>query len=1455
MNRALAATAVFLISSSQFLLLPSLAADTPIPQAWDYVDSMKKVAANFKGRAGVVLQVGDSITYSNPYGQWARGGKGKSAADTAVLRWMHVNKRDDSDGWHLASFDHPSGGRSYTACSGIRLDEMLRGGKRQMPALADMLKKYRPQMVVMMLGTNDVSARHSVSAFEKDLNRAVKLILDNGTLLIVSTIPPHYARLQAARDYSAVIRKIAKANGLPLIDYEKEILKRRPNDWNGTLLGKNNVHPTASSLGTKANSAPTTENLRNSGYLLRGWLSVQKIAEVKRTVIQGLPLKVADATEAEVPAAATVKAPTGEKVRVDVTRDTWFSNVGSEATNNLGGASKLKVKSIQEMSLLDIDPSKLKGRIINGATLHVRLSGNEILHRMTVSSFASEWYEGTATSYKDQNGSSSHKAKRHPDVPWAHAGSDLCSVMLGKGNTIWRTADSFKPDAQRRQKFAVGVDVIAARVAGISYGFLIFDDTGSEWIRNGESFKYRNYPNRFIYSSEGGKQNAPYFTVFLGKEDKQAPAAPSSFKADVKDLPAGEAWLSWSTPEDTGDAGTLGFHIKANGKEVPRYLIPIAGKAGETVKMRVRDLKLQPGQSASFAVRAVDRAGNIGPEATYSFKVSAKQVARLPGQPPALTRGAGGALPRLGNAEVAIIDSVDKVHPVSGKMIPDRTAAYLSSNHLWNAKDKRIRLHAARNEFVDFQVLFKGAVSDVRPALQFEQDKKVIRESFFEYRHVNSKKGFLPDPMVALKGGFSIPSSVEQIPEQAHGSLLCQVYVPHHAPAGDLQGNLVLKTDAGTLVLPVTLTVWEFTLPDHLSFLPEMNCYSLPGNERDYYRLAHLHRTVLNRVPYSQSGNIDSGCAPSWDGSKLGFRDWDRRFGQYFDGSAFDDLPRKGVPIECFYLPLHENWPSPMEGNYNGDYWADRAFPKSYRKAFVDASAQFAEHFRRMQWHETLFHCYQNNKNNYKRRGWSRGSSPWLLDEPANFQDYWALRYFAEAFHEGVNRTEHDVKFVYRGDISRPMWQRDTFDHILDYNVVGGAFRRYHRMVMDLAEEHGQMVVDYGSANGIENSNIMPIGWCIDSWTLGSNGNLPWQTIGRANSWKQADRLSLFYPGAHVGSREPIPSIRLKVWRRGQQLTEYFTLLKQLSGEPLWTIGRAIRQELRLQSEARGTGFTGGEDAGVLHFTGLTPEAVWALRVRLGNELSKLKPAPKKKLIDFRTPRRDLSRKPAAYVKAGEVPANTRASSSSTAGQTKTQTKVLQGRAFVRDTIIDAKSSKQLGKVRRDNRVMRRSKTDNAFLVHFDLAKGKIKKSAKVKKATFSIFIWDPSSRGRAKTAAWMVTTAWNETSATWNSPSQGIKWQGGSFTFDKDTGQQSKFIVIEPDQGRDTVNPPLEYKFDVTGIVSLWLSGKAPNYGLAVASVVDRSVDEGNYTRNQVIASEYDQVKYTPRLEIEWGE
>lgn len=1187
----------------------AIAAEGPLAESWDYAPAMQKVAARFQGRPGVVLHVGDSITYANPYGQWARFGQGHTDDDKAALTWMHAGRDDDSDGWWLCRFDHPDGGRSYTAAGGLRLDELLAGGKGLEPFDA-LLAKYRPQMLILMLGTNDVSQGRAVADYRNDLERAIQTALDRGVVLILSTIPPHHARPEQAKQFSQAIRDLAKKHSLPLVDFEREILRRRPNDWNGTLLNKDDVHPTAGNDKLNAASAPTEENLRSCGYLLRGWLSVRKIAEVKRRAIDATADAKKRPPHVGRGAALPPTQPAADSdLRLPVTRDTWFSNVGSEADGNNGGAGQLKVKSIQEMSLVDFDPQPLVGRVVRSATLHVRLSGPERLHRVTVGTFAAPWVEGTAAGYAPQPGSSTHNHREHPQLPWSYEGSDLCDVMLGRGGTLWNMADTGPPDADGWQHVAVDPRVIAARLAGVSHGFLVFDDTGSEWTRDGENFSLRLFPNRFFHSRESGPRSAPYFTVELGESDSAPPPPPERLAASLDHLPAGEALVSWLTPADAGPAGTIGFLVEIDGREVPRYLIPAARQPGQSVTMHLRDLQLAAGQQVRLAVRAVDGAGNRGEPATLSFKVSAAAPADIPAlaNPPAPPRV---KLPRLGQAEVAVIDALDKVHPQTGESIPPQPQNYFAGNHLWNARQREIRLHAAKNEFVDFQVLLHGSRADLDAEVVFEGALK-IEASIGRLRNVASQRGPFADPVVPWKANAE-PADAKA---PSYQSMLVELYVPHAAPAGEHRGTLRMRSGGDSLELPIALTVWDFTLPDHLSFLPEMNCYNLPANERDYYRLAHQHRTVLNRVPYYQNGNIADGCAPEWDGRQLDWTAWDRRFAQYFDGSAFADLPRRGVPLECFYLPLHENWPSAMEANYNGSYWADEAFPPAYRQAFVAASRQMAEHFDQRGWHDTLFQCFQNGKNNFKENGWSRGSSPWLLDEPANFQDYWALRWFGLAFHEGAAAANGRAKMLFRCDISRPEWQRDSLDGVLDYNVVGGAFRRYRRMVLDRRRACGQIVVEYGSANGIEDSNVQPAAWSIDAWSLGADGVLPWQTIGTAQSWRQADRLSLFYP-PESGNGPPAPSIRLKSFRRGQQDVEYLTLWSHVTGQPRWAVGDAVRKAMRLSGSRQGTGAV-GEDAGVIAFADLRPADLWALRVALGRELSKRRPAPQRRLVDF----------------------------------------------------------------------------------------------------------------------------------------------------------------------------------------------------------------------------------------------
>ena len=467
----------------------------------------------------------------------------------------------------------------------------------------------------------------------------------------------------------------------------------------------------------------------------------------------------------------------GSHLRLDVTRDTWISAVSEEANGNNGSASRLKLKSIQEMSLVDIDATALIGRTIRSAMLHLKKAGDESLLRVTVSNVAAEWFEGTGSNYSVQPGGATFRHRRYPDLPWSTGGGDICHAMLGNGGTIWRMADASPPDSDGWQHIPVDPRVVAARVAGLSYGFLLFNDTGSEWTKTGDTFTQRIFPNRFVYSREQNRSSAPYFTIELGPEDREPPAAPSGLQVEpeTSSLPAGEATVSWLTPPDLGADGTLGFFVTLNDRPVPRELIPLAVAAGGRVAMHLRDLKLENERTLRLSVQTVDGAGNRGTASTAAITVSSFIPAPLPQPKPppaAVPSPTVTAWPRIAGMQVAVIDELDKVHPTTGELIPPEFRGYLATNHLWNAETRTITLHAARNEFVAFQILVGGTDTAglISPELVFEgQASKPIQIELGRYYRVPTKLGPIPDPVVPLNFPARRPHG--QKPEPARGTV------------------------------------------------------------------------------------------------------------------------------------------------------------------------------------------------------------------------------------------------------------------------------------------------------------------------------------------------------------------------------------------------------------------------------------------------------------------------------------------------------------------------------------------------------------------------------------------------------------------------------------------------------------------------------------------------------------
>jgi hypothetical protein len=254
----------------------------PLPEGWDYAGPMKKIAARFHGNEGVVLHVGGSMTIANPYGTWARSGKGKTSADSAILTWMHTDTKDKRDGWWLCRTEVVTY-RAYTAESGLKSAMLFTGGKRGLPTLAKMLDDYQPRMVTIECGIYDVEDGVALEDYRTNMAKALDLILARGVIPLLNTIPPFKAQLERTKQFNVVLRTLAKERGIPVLDLEREVLSRRPHDWFGTLMDR--IHLTASQTGGSPGAEPTVENLSKSGYQLRGWLTVRKIAEIKRSVM------------------------------------------------------------------------------------------------------------------------------------------------------------------------------------------------------------------------------------------------------------------------------------------------------------------------------------------------------------------------------------------------------------------------------------------------------------------------------------------------------------------------------------------------------------------------------------------------------------------------------------------------------------------------------------------------------------------------------------------------------------------------------------------------------------------------------------------------------------------------------------------------------------------------------------------------------------------------------------------------------------------------------------------------------------------------------------------------------------------------------------------------------------------------------------------------------------------
>ena len=253
-------------------------ADQKLREEPDWIESMVAVHARFKGKRGTFAHFGDSITVSRAF--WSPlQSEPKEMSPAAARAYRHVKEFMAADCWSRWK------GPEYGNEGGMTI-------RWAQENIDGWLKRLNPEVALIMFGTNDLR-QVGREEYKQKMGQVVRRCIKNGTVVILSTIPPRSGMLTESRRYADAAAAVARAEHVPLIDFFGEVLRRRPDDWDGslkqfadvpgdeyqvpTLIARDGVHPSnpRSDAGIFSEQA-----LNRSGYGLRNYLVMLSYSRV-----------------------------------------------------------------------------------------------------------------------------------------------------------------------------------------------------------------------------------------------------------------------------------------------------------------------------------------------------------------------------------------------------------------------------------------------------------------------------------------------------------------------------------------------------------------------------------------------------------------------------------------------------------------------------------------------------------------------------------------------------------------------------------------------------------------------------------------------------------------------------------------------------------------------------------------------------------------------------------------------------------------------------------------------------------------------------------------------------------------------------------------------------------------------------------------------------------------------
>ena len=854
------------------------------------------------------------------------------------------------------------------------------------------------------------------------------------------------------------------------------------------------------------------------------------------------------------------------EIKLPDTADNSIVIYPGEEHLNAGKQSRIRIKGNQHLVVIKFDTKALAGALIESAELVCEKADN-VIEAVSISTIAADW---------DENKSSAMASGTQLPPGWGWPRGRFMDVCGSNSFSLVCFAKSQLKDG--RYHWQVDPDLIYANVLGLSHG-LVIQETLSDYSRN---------PT--IWSREqAGK--APYLSVKYHNDILKNPAPVKKMKlinkTDLENLA-----LQVQAPLQG-----FAYKLLINDKPYPQCNIPFV-KPGEVQIIPLRDIKLTEG-TIDIRITVLNRQGK--PSAPMTLKDTIKLPGRLsfPEIKP-LVKG------EKNPEDIGIIPLVDK-YDVQGNPIGKLPADYLYHNEVFDGKT--VRLAGAKGEVVGFQVLIPNQIQ------QGEINCEIpgISTECYQIQYVKCKnRKSVPEIINPTQGrtrqGKFIVFGVD-------------VYIPFKFIPAEVKGHLELPD--GTRI-PVELRIRQFTLPERASFLCEMNTYGMPDRLSDFYKLqkiAYQNRVHVNILHYGHSSAAPGARKCVLDmrmdmfgmggrrmdenkyndippGAKSAF--WDdfiRAFGPYLSGKYFKNDYRGVVPAPGFYLTFHESWPLNVRAFFNGDpdaYQAFKAKPE-YAATFKNILQDFIKTAAREGWTETGFQLYLNNKGKLN----DPQKAPWVLDEPASFWDYRALRYFGNLVREAKGE-KCPVKIDYRIDISRPQFDRGELWNTGGLWVVNtSAMLDYPRIIQDRKKFSGEKIWIYGTTNPVESSNRETMAWILESFAKGAKGIVPWQTVNKdGKAMIEADQLGLFV----FAAGNIFQSLRLKAFRRAEQDIEYLLLLQK---KMKWTDGQ-LRKFIEHYLPINGTTIKKfSEDAGTRQYDDLSPENFRQLREAAADLLEK----------------------------------------------------------------------------------------------------------------------------------------------------------------------------------------------------------------------------------------------------------